>query len=259
MLNKSNTISSILEPTPCAFMWGEAALTRSYFSNTLTCDLSSEVSLEKALAKLAQGESFMLHLKLIMASEQIFEGSFSRHRFLENLSYGNFSLVDKIISFIPKLPESFQDWAVSKKLGPKDFRPFMNDFSASEDFEAFKKMASLNPTKSNGLNIVELYFDLKSTNKIQPDFLNDFKTPENLLSVLKKKRFSNVVSSDEFISDKLSKLNFTKDIKIGLKRIGDQRLLKVEINSNCPDQLILQLDKTSKKIDSIAKAWETKS
>lgn len=257
MPSKSNTISSILKPTPCSFVWKETLLTKSYLSSRSTYDLSLDTTLENALAKLSKDDDFMSHLKLLEASKTAFNKTLSQETFLKTLGYVNLDLINKIIIFMTELPEEFKDWALNKKLGPKDFRAFMNDYTLKEDRSAFVKIADLNPTKSNGINILEYYFDLKAVKKIKPSFLSDFKTPDKLLSSLKKKRFSNTLSSDQIVSDKLSKLDLSKGVKIELKRLGDQKLIKLEINSSSPEQLVAHLSKTSQKIEEISKAWNS--
>ncbi len=256
MQNEFTTISSILKPTPCSFVWKNILLTESYLSSENSYDLSSDVSLEKALAELSKEETFMSHLKVL---ETISTEDFTKDLYLKELGYGNISLINDIFAFSKTLPKEFNDWSLNKKLGPKDFRAFMNAYSKDIDFNNFIKLAELNPTKSNGLQILEYYFDLMATKKIDADFITTFKSPEKLLISLKKKRFANSLNKDNHISDMLSKIDLSKGVKVELKRIGDQRQLKLEIHSPSPEQLITHLNKTSQKIEDISKAWNADS
>ncbi len=252
MQNKTNTISGILKPTPCSFVWKSLSLTNSYFSSKNSYDLSLDMSLEKALAQLSKDEPFMIHLKITeIALLNLSTSNFIQDKYFKNLRYENLNLISKIFSFSKNLPKDFKDWSLNKKLSPKDFKIFINDYSKNSDSKVFSKISKLNPTKSSGLQIIEYYFDLKASGKITSSFVNDFKDPEKLLLSLKKHRFSHTFNKDMAISKKLSTIDLSKGVKIRLKRIGDERSLKLEIQSTSLKQLITCLHKTSEKLKTL--------
>lgn len=255
MQDQSTTISGLLKPTPCSFVWKNNILTKGSFDHAKTCDLSESLSFEAAVAEFSKEEDFITHLKIAEIASKEKNPAFSKENYLKSLGYGNLELISSLSRMIFELPEDFKMWCKSKKLGPKDFRVMMSDFNKLDDSKAFSKIADLNPSKNNGLLIVEYYFDLKASKQIEGSYLNTFKNADNLLSALKKKRFSKSLKADESLSDRISKLQMAKGVNLNLKRVGDKRLLKLEAQVSSPEELKAALEKTLLKLVDVEKTW----
>jgi hypothetical protein len=221
----------------------------------VVCDLSENSSLEKSLAFLSEGKSFVLKAQVVKTAKLEISSDFDVAQYFTDSGHSKNQDFEKLLSFIDRLPSSFFHWTESKSFNPKDFRCMIKDFDQSRDTIAFEQIAKLNPTKSSGLQIIEYYFDLLAIKKIEPSYVLDFRKPEALLLSLKRKRFSNTLDQDELFSSKLSKLDLAQSAKVFLRREGDQRLLHLEVKSPSPEALAKDLTMLQKKISDLQDLW----
>jgi hypothetical protein len=253
-----SSLPNLLPKTPCAFTWSGHTLSLPEWETKNSYDLYADLSLEQALAKLSTSCSFTKKLEVSKAAQKSFQEIFSEETFFKEAGYTRLDLIEEIKTVSTNLPIAFLNWCDSKKLNLKDFRVFLKDFNQDTHSPFFEKLAQLEPTKNLGLQILEYYFDLLAVEKVSTSVLMDFKNPEKLFSFLKKKRFSESMSQDKKIQEDLSKLEFSPGVKVEMKRNGDKRQLKFEIQVDSPDQLFQKIEKTKTKLESLKEIWGVK-
>jgi len=257
MSKQISSLARLLPKTKCKFTWREHVLTETDWDTKNFYDLSTDLSFEKALAVLSEDTSFYEKLAIAEEAENNIADDFNRELYFKESNYTRFDLIEQIAHLSKKLPNDFLNWCSSKKLNLKDFRAFLNDYKKENDQAFFSKIYDLDPTKNTGLQIIELYFDLCAQNKITGDDLLQFKKAELLLNFLKKQRFSNALSKDQLISDELSKIKIAAGVKAALKRNGDKRQIRIEIEADSPEQLKAKLEKSLKSARYFEDAWNT--
>jgi hypothetical protein len=231
-------------------------MTETEWSSGSSYDLSLDLSFEKALAVLSEDTSFYEKLAIAEEASSTNIENFDRELFFKESKYTRFDLIEQISELTRSLPKGFLKWCSSKKLNLKDFRAFLNDYKKEKDSLFFAKIADLDPTKNTGLQIIELYFDLCAQKKITSEDVVTFKNAELLLSSLKKKRFSQALSKDQLISDEFAKIKLTSGVRASLKRNGDKRQIRFEIDADSPEQLQAKLEKSLKSAESFKAAWD---
>jgi|GEM_PF-3339712 len=260
-------LNGLLPKTNCRFTWRELTLTDTNWASQKSYDLSADLSLERAVAVLSEGLSFCEKLSLAEAAASLTTNTntntnshtFDQRLFFKESNYTRFDLIEQIKNLSKELPEDFLRWCALKKLNLKDFRAFLNDYKKNNDSVFFSKLSDLDPTKNTGLQIIEVYFDLCAQKKVSPEDLLSFKNAETLLASLKKKRFSMTLSKDQIIFDELSKIKVAAGVKASLKRNGDKKQIKLELEADSPEQLKEKLQKSLERADSFEKAWNIKS
>ena len=257
MSSTTYDLRTLLPKTHCPFVWKTLQLTDSRWKSKKDYDLSVDLSLEKALAVLSEEMSFCDKLDLASKTSRLLDSKFEPEIYFKESGYVQLELINKIQSLVKEIPAPFLNWCSDKKLGAKDFRIFLNDYcQADQDF--FLKIANLDATKSTGLQLIELYYDLKAQNKINLDEILTFKKPEKLFSFLKKKRFNSTLYRDDELENALSKIQLAQGIKASLKRVGDKRTIRLELEADSPDQLKYKLEKCLSKNESFALAWKSR-
>lgn len=257
--DKTPSLTELLPKTPCAFTWSGINLSAPEWETQKNYDLSEDLSIEKAVAKLSSTLSLCKKLQVLQAAKISFKGNFSDEVFFKELGYTRLDLIQKTKELTQSLPFSFLSWCDQKKLNLKDFRIFLSDYQQKEHSKTFEHLALLDPTKSLGLQIIEFYFDLLAVDKINDSDILSFKASEKLFSFLKKKRFSESLSKDQIIEEGLSKLELSPGVKIEMKRNGDKRQIKLEIEVDSPEQLFKKMDKAKSKLKDLKQIWSHKS
>lgn len=255
MSTQISGLSSLLPKTKCKFTWRQLVLTKTDWSSKNSYDLSADLGFEKTLAVLSEDLSFCEKLKVSTLASKQDVTAFDQELFFKEAGYTRYDLIEQISKLSATLPADFLGWCASKKLNLKDFRAFLNDYNTTNDEVFFSKLSDLDPTKNSGLQILELYFDLRAQKKIALEDLMSFKNAELLMTSLTKKRFSAALSKDQLISDELSKMKISSGVKTTLKRSGDKRQIRLELDADSPEQLVTKLEKSLKHIESFKKAW----
>lgn len=233
--------------------WSDLKLTEGLSDKAPYVDLSKDYTIEEACAYLSEGLTFVEKVKVAHSfSNQV--KTFSTAQYFKNCGLHHDSLISDIETQITHLPESFIDWAKSKSLGPKDFRAFIYE-NIEEHKLTFSHLSSINPTKMNGLKILELLFDLYSLSKFSEAEFLKITSEKKALKILNKKRFPLSQSFDENLEKRFSQIALPKDIKISIKREGDQNKMIVTLKSSHPKELNKKLLKFTKDFSLIEKAW----
>lgn len=257
--DKTPSLPNLLPKTPCAFTWSGTPLSSPEWETQKTYDLSEDLSLEKALSKLSTDCSLCKKLQIAHTAKTVFRDQFSESSFFKELGYTRFDLIRKTKDVAGLLPPAFLNWCDQKKLNLKDFRIFLKDYKQDTHSKSFEHIADLDPTKNLGLQIIEIYFDLLAVDKISESDVMNFKSPEKLFSFLKKKRFSESLSTDQKIEEGFAKLDLTPGVKIEMKRNGDKRQIKLEMQVDSPEQLFQKMDKAKSKLEDLKQIWNLRS
>lgn len=247
----------IADPTPCSYYWGKIKLTSGLLDKASPIDLQQSTSLEEALAFFTKEKSLVAQIQSAQKISLEAPQGFSFEDYFKSLGYSRFDLLIKIKDLLDQLPQDFLNWSSEKKLQARDFDTFLKDYTKDQHFEDFKKIASLQASKSLGLQIIDLYFDLLAQNKIDSSLLQEFTRAESLFKKLKHLQFSKSLQKDEELKAKISKISLQKNIKLQVQRQGDLRLLKLEVSASSPDSLLQSLLVTQDKITDIKKDWES--
>lgn len=217
-------IQELLPQTTVAFSWEGLALTKGRLENPPLNLACPEVSLEEALADLAQETGLVAQ---IFCAEKL-EEKIDFKKFLEHLGYTQIDRILEIQDFLKSLPDEFKNWLLEKKAHTRDFNFFLYDYN-KDHAEDFKSLALLNPTKSLGFKIIDLYLDLIAQKKIETGFITTFKNADLLFKSLNKKRFEKTLKEDEAFEKELHKFSLKNGLDFKSQRQGDQRLLKAEL------------------------------
>lgn len=235
------------------YVWKSVQLTDSLLKDAPVVDLSKSYTVEQACAHLSEDLSFVE--KLMVANVSIAEfKNFSIHEYFNNCGLFHDSLIDDVASRLEHLPDDFINWTIKKSLGPKDFRVFIYE-NLIEFKKTFSHLSAINPSKMNGLKALELLFDLYSLSDFSESAFLEITSEKTLLKTLHKKRFPLSFKSDESLEKRFSQISLPKDIKLSVRREGDQNKMIVTLKSSHPKDLNSKLLKFTKNFSSIEKAW----
>lgn len=237
---------------PVNYLWKSLVLTESRLA-AQKVDLSESYSLAEALAHFSSDLNFVERLEVLKQVQESQKIDFSEY-FKVLGQHFDIGLHGQILEALYFWPQSFVEWSKAKDLNPKDFRIFLKDKSEELD-GLLSKVGELQPTKMNGLKIIDLSLDLLAHRKVNLEKIKSFKNDQALLTFLKKTRFSETLKRDQEENHRFSKIDLAKDTKISTLRSGDQNQIHLEIKSSTPEDLIKKMDRVQKKISEIQKAW----
>lgn len=240
----------ILGKSHCPFVWKDVKLTESHHTPMSAYDLSQSFDFTEALAFMAKDENFATQAEL---AENTTDQSFCTKLYFEKLGYSPAQKLDQVLEAYKALPSEFKNWAKEKSLGPKDFKPFLKDYTPDLK-NLFTHIGYLKASKNSGLQIIEYGLDLLAVQKVSIEDCLNFKNPDRLLKFLKKLRFKKSLEKDERLKSQISKLHIAENTKLDLKREGDARKILLEIKTQSLDELEKSLTKCLSKLSEISKS-----
>ena len=152
--------------------------------------------------------------------------------------------LSRVVELIPKLPKEFQDWCSHKGLGAKDFYPLL---VAVPNNEYLNEFALLQASRSEGVQILELYADLTIQEKTVPEISQQRKVGE-YLSQLKALRYPQRESSLKERTEKTSLLSWPKGSEVRWNGSKDIQKLEFKTAWDSKDSL----DKTIKALQHVS-------
>lgn len=241
---------------PVKYFWKDLPLTDSK-PQAQKVDLSDTYTLEKALAHFSKGLSFIERLEVLDKLQTLKKVNFEDYFSALNMRFDK-NLHGKVLEKMKSWPNGFLTWAKEKDLNPKDFRIFLNEEGARL-LKLLSIVVKLSPTKSRGLQILDLSLDLLATHKVTLEKLSEFTQDQKLLSFLNKKRFSKSLENDELLKEHFSKIELSKDSKLSVLREGDHNIIKLELKALSPEDLEKKMARMQTKMNEIKEAWRGES
>lgn len=138
-----------------------------------------------------------------------------------------------LVKSIVKTPISFQDWCSEKSISPRDLEIIRFTELTHKHKHTLKAIAQLNFTKSTGIQILDLCFELIEMKNGVIDIENIFSSAsaEKILGSLKALRYPVTSSSDLQKHDTLKSLPNLTGAEVNWKRINDRAGLEIKLHA----------------------------
>jgi hypothetical protein len=150
----------------------------------------------------------------------------------------------KVLKLITQLPNGFQDWISSKKVGAQELFPLLN-LTIEKATLLTNRLIELSETKSETIQRLEWTSDLVLMN-------HDIKKLLILSLVeLRQTRFPNTTLRDEHL--KSLNLPWSSHLKPKMQRRGDQSGFDVQFFASTP----YELEKLADNLKKVATAWNS--
>lgn len=253
MLNKS--IESLLPKTPTPLFYGDLRLTQAFLDSEPSILDSHQIysALKHLCAELSLCEQILVFNKLDSLAN-----NFSFENYFTSLNYTHLDHIKEIKDKLSLYPTDFINWTIDKKLNIRDFQTFIYDYKSEVHQEVFKHLSSLNLSKNSFIKIIDFYFDLCASKKIDPNHPLKFNQAQSMVKSLEKMRFQKTLEADETLNKKIKNIQISKQIKIKSQREGDTRNLITEIKAKNPTELKKQTELLLLEIAKVELAWENK-
>lgn len=149
-------------------------------------------------------------------------------------------------------PKGFLKWASVKKMMPMDA---MSLKMASELNlkEFYLRFLFLNPSKNNGVSIIEHFVDLMNMGRTSEELIGNFTDADAWLDHLKQLRYPEAHKQMELRKENLKSLNFSGTSQLRWARVGDKSGIEIKFFVSQPSDLQKHMNSLKMMQDEVEK------
>ena len=170
---------------------------------------------------------------------------------ITDFSHSSNNNEDRAKTILNSLPEDFQTWCVNKVIAEGDLAPLRSVSNLAELNYLFLAFSRFSPTKSQGVQILELVVELHLMGRQPESAVSKALNANSLLLELKTMRYPMASKQASELQKKSQSLPWPKGLKAQLGRVGDKNGIEVKFFI----QTKADLDKYLEKLKDVSQAW----